>query len=163
MSSTPFWVGMIVPPFIKWVQPRLKRFFRLDQFNIETKTRVLNKQYPSYYGFLYSLWIISLLVPGIASLFLLMFFAQGLVPVEKYTAIVFIAIINMFGVWFVAGAILDALYWFISSENFRDYVRFKQIKTGWDFDIKQQIITLFKIGFVYYLVTLPIMLYLIFF
>lgn len=158
MSSMQFWVSLLVPPIVKHLQPRLRRFFTLSEFNAETRIRVLNKQYPKSYNSFYNLWIISLLVPGIASLFLVMYFAQGLVPVEKYSAVAFIGIINMFGVWFIGGAILDFIFWQISPPNFRDYVIFRQIKTGWGFDIKEQIITLFRIGFVYYLVVIPIML-----
>lgn len=161
MSSTQFWVALLVPPIVKHLQPRLKRFFKLNEFNVETKTRVLNKQYPKSYSFFYYLWIISLLASGISALFLVMFFAQGLVPVEKYAAVSFVGILNMFGVWFVAGAILDFLFWQISPPNFRDYVIFRQIKSGWGYDIKEQIETLLKIGFVYYLITIPIMAYLI--
>jgi len=42
----------------------------------------------------------------------------------------------MIGVWFIAGAILDLLFWQISPQTFRDYVIFRQIKSGWGFDIK---------------------------
>lgn len=65
--------------------------------------------------------------------------------------------INMFGVWFVFGAVLDLLFWKISSENFRDYVMFRQLKEGWGFNVQEQKLTLFKIGFFYYLIAIPIM------
>ncbi|MDP3973755.1 MAG: hypothetical protein Q8P92_02895 [Candidatus Daviesbacteria bacterium] len=161
MNSTQFWVGALVPPFIKWVNPYLKRFFKLSEFDSETKKRVSSKQYPSYFGFLYSLWVISLLSSGFITLLWFMIFGQPLFPDKSYAVPVFLGLINMIGVWFIAGAILDLLFWQISSENFRDYVILRQIKSGWGFDINQQIATLVKIGIVYYIITLPLTLYLL--
>lgn len=67
----------------------------------------------------------------------------------------------MIGAFWILGAILDFLFWRISPESFRDYVIFRQIKSGWGYDIKQQIITLFKIGSIYYLVAIPVMIILL--
>lgn len=56
MSSTQFWVGLLVPPLIKWANPKIKRVFKLQEFDILTQERVTTKQYPTYYGVLYGLW-----------------------------------------------------------------------------------------------------------
>ncbi len=163
MSSTQFWVGAIVPPFIKWIQPRLKRFFKLDEVDSQTRIRVAAKQYPAYFSVLYGLWIISLLSTGFIVLIWFMISGPALFPDKSYAIPVFLGLINMIGVWFIFGAVLDFLFWQISPANFRDYVILRQIKSGWGYNMKQQIITLFKIGFVYYLITVPIMVYLLFF
>jgi len=91
-----------------------------------------------------------------------MIYGPAIFPDKNYGVPVFLGLINMIGVWFIFGAVLDGLFWRISSENFRDYVMFRQLESGWGYDIKQQIITLFKIGFVYYLVMLPLILFLLF-
>lgn len=161
MSSTQFWVGMVVPPFLKWVNPYLKRFFKLTEIDNETKNRVFNKTYPSYFSFLYGLWVMVLLGTGFVVLLWFMISGPALFLDKSYAVPVFLGLINMIGAWFILGAILDFLFWQISSENFRDYVRFRQLKSGWGYDIKEQIKTLFKIGFVYYLITIPIMVFLL--
>ena len=161
MSSTQFWVGALVPPVLKWVQPQLKRFFKLTEFDSETRTRVFSKTYPVYFGFLYGLWVVTLLSTGFIALFWFMIFGPALFPDKSYAIPVFLGLINMIGVWFIAGAILDILFWQISSENFRDYVKFRQLKSGWGYDIKQQIATLVIIGIIYYIVTSPVMLFLL--
>lgn len=160
MSSTQFWTGMLVPPFVKWVQPRLKRFFKLTEIDGETKSRVSVKKYPVYFGFVYGLWIISLFSTGFIALLWFMIFGQSLFPDKSYAILVFLGIINMIGVWFIFGAILDMVFWQISTENFRDYIKFRQIKSGWGYEMKQQITTLFKIGVIYYLVASPLIVYL---
>ncbi|MBI2315171.1 hypothetical protein HYU93_03920 [Candidatus Daviesbacteria bacterium] len=161
MSSTQFWVGMLVPPFLKWANPYLKKFFKLTEFDNETKTRVFSKTYPVYFGFLYGLWVTALLSTGFIALIWFMISGPALFPDKSYAVPVFLGLINMIGVWFVFGALLDILFWKISSENFRDYVKFRQLKSGWGFDIKQQIAALFKIGIIYYILTLPVMAYLL--
>lgn len=161
MSSTQFWVGMLVPPLMKWANPYLKKFFKLNEFDAQIKERVTAKQYPIFYGALYSLWVITLLSTGIAVLLLFMVYGSNLFPGKSFAVHTFLGLINMFGAWFILGALLDALFWQISSENFKDYVKFKQLKSGWGYDIKQQIITLLKIGIAYYLLVIPITLYLL--
>ena len=158
MSSTQFWVGALVPPLIKWANPYLKKFFKLTEFDNETKTRVFVKQYPFYFGFLYGLWIIALLSTGFMVLMWFMISGSTLFAGKSYAVPVFLGLINMIGVWFIFGAILDFLFWQISSSNFRDYVIFRQIKSGWGYDMKQQIITLFKIGIIYYILVTPVVL-----
>lgn len=156
MSSTQFWVGMIVPPFLKWVNPRLKKFFKLSGFDTQTQARVTTKQYPFYFSFLYSLWVLSLLATGIVELLFMMIYGTVVFPGKSFAIVTFLGLINMIGVWFIFGAILDAFFWQISSENFKDYIKFRQIQSGWGYNIKQQIITLFKLGLIYYLITVPI-------
>lgn len=161
MSSTQFWTGMLVPPFIKWVNPHLKRFFKLTEFNNEIKTRVSTRHYPFYFSFFYGFWVMALLSTGLVVLLWFMISGPSLFPDRSYAVPVFLGLINMIGVWFIFGAILDALFWQISPENFRDYVRLRQLKSGWGYDIKQQIATLIKIGIIYYVITSPVMLFLL--
>lgn len=161
MSSTQFWVGMLVPPFIKWVNPHLKRFFKLTEIDSETRTRVFSKTYPTYFGFLYGLWIMTLLSTGFVVLLWFMISGTAFFPDKSYAVPVFLGLINMIGVWFIGGAILDFLFWQISPQNLKDYIIMRQIKSGWGYDIKQQILTLVKIGIIYYLITIPIMVFLL--
>ena len=160
MSSTQFWVGMLVPPFLKWANPYLKKFFKPTEFDSKIKAKVFNKTYPASFSFLYSLWIMVLFSTGFIVLIWFMISGPTFFSGKSYAVSVFLGLINMIGVWFIAGAILDLLFWQISSENFRDYVIFRQIKVGWGYDIKQQITALFKIGLIYYLITTPLMIFL---
>lgn len=161
MSSTPFWVGMLVPPLIKWANPFLKKFVKLNEFDSQTKERVITKKYPFYYSFLYTLWILILLGTGIAVLLFMMIYGSKLFPEKSFAILTFVGLINMIGAWFILGALLETVFWQISSENFRDYVKFRQLKSGWGYNIKQQIFTLVKIGIVYYILTLPLIVYLL--
>lgn len=161
MSSTQFWVGALVQPFIKWVTSRLKKFFKLKEFDVQIQERVLTKQYPAYFSYLYTLWVLSLLGIGIAALLFIMIYGVELFPTKSFAVIIFVGLINMIGAWFIFGAILDFLFWQISPANFRDYVILRQIKSGWGYDIKQQIQTLIKIGVIYYVFALPFMVLLI--
>lgn len=157
MSSTQFWVGALVPSFLKWVNPYLRKFFKLSEFDAQTQARVANKQYPSYFRVLYGIWVITLLGTGIVELLLMMIYGSSLFPGKSFAVLTFLGLINMIGVWFIFGAILDMVFWQISTRNFKDYVILKQFKSGWGYDIKQQIVTLFKIGFIYYIFALPFM------
>lgn len=161
MSSTQFWVGMLVPPLIKWANPYLKKFFKLNEFDTQTRERVTTKQYPLYYSFLYYLWVIAILWSGIAVLLLMMIYGSSLFPEKSFIVLTFVGLINMIGVWFVFGAFLDMIFWQISPENFRDYVKLMRIKSGWGYDITQQVSALFKIGFIYYILALPLTVFLL--
>lgn len=162
MSLTQFWVGALVPPLIKWANPYLKNFFKLSEFDTQTKERVTTKHYPFYYSFLYTFWIITLIGTGVAVLLFIMIYGSNLFPGKSFFFILtLVGLINMLGIWFIFGAILNIVFWQISSINFRDYVVFRQLKSGWGYDFKQQIIILFKIGFVYYLVAIPVMIILL--
>lgn len=161
MSSTQFWVGALVPPFIKWINPYLKKFFKLTEFDAQTKERVVNKQYPTYFEVLYGLWVITLLGTGVAVLLLMMIYGSSLFPEKSFFILIMLGLINMIGAWFIFGALLDILFWQISSNNFRDYVTFKQLKSGWGYDIKQQVFALLKIGFIYYIFALPLIAFLL--
>lgn len=161
MSSTQFWVGLLVPPLVKWANSKIKRVFKLQEFDTQTQERVTTKQYPIYYGVLYGLWVIAILGSGVAVLLFLMIYGQSLFPEKSFAILTFVGFINMIGVWLIFGAILDVLFWQVSSENFRDYIKFRQLKSGWGYDIKQQISVLAKIGIVYYIITLPLMIYLL--
>lgn len=152
---------MLVPSIVKWVNPYLKKFFKLSEFDTKTKEKVTAKQYPSYFSFLYMLWILSFLASGIIILFFIMVYGPSIFPDKNYAALVFLGLINMIGAWCILGGLLDALFWQISNENFRDYVIFRQLKSGWGYDIKQQIITLFKIGIFYYIVISPLIIFLL--
>lgn len=163
MSSTQFWVGALVPPLTTWARPVLKKFFRLTEFDNQTKARVFAKSYPFYFGFLYSLWGISIISGGLAVLMAMIIYGPIVLPDKNYTVPVLLGLINMIGTVFVLGAGLDFLFWQISPKNFRDYVIFKQIRSGWGYDIKQQIVALLKIGLVYYVITFPLQAYLLFF
>lgn len=163
MTSTQFWVGALVPSFIKWANPYLKKLFKLSEFDTQIQGRVTSKQYPSYFGVLYGFWIITILGSGVAVLLLMMVYGSSLFPGKSFAALTFVGLINMIGAWFVLGALLNILFWQISSNNFRDYVKFRQIKSGWNYEINQQIATLLKIGLVYYLITFPLQAYLIYF
>lgn len=157
MSSTQFWVGVLVPPIVKWVNPYLKKFFKLEEFDSQTKARVFAKSYPSYFGFLYVLWGILLISGGISILIFMMIYGPTILPGKNYGVLVLLGLINMIGAFWILGAIFDFLFWQISPQNFRDYIILRQIRSGWGYNIKQQIVTLFKIGFIYYLITIPIM------
>lgn len=161
MSSTQFWVALLVSPIIKKVMPRIKKYVKLDEFDEVAKARVTTKQYPAYYSYFYALWIISLISTGIIGFFLIMIYLPEIAGTSVAIS-TFLGLINMIGIWFIAGALLDFIFWKISAENYRDYVMFRQLKEGWGYDINQQIVTLFKIGLVYYLVTLPVMAFLLF-
>lgn len=161
MSSTQFWVGMLVPPLIKWVNPILKKLFKLKEFDSQTQAKVTAKQYPAYFTILYGLWVITLLASGVAVLLFLMIYGPTIFPNKNYAVPVFLGLINMIGVWFIFGALWNILFWQISSENFRDYVISQLIKSGWGYDIKQQVVTLLKIGIIYYIVMSPIIIYLV--
>lgn len=161
MSSTQFWVGALVPPFIKWANPYLKRFFKLTEYSNETRIRVSAKQYPVYFSFLYGLWVTALLSTGVLVLLWFMISGTSLFPDRSYAVPVFLGLINMIGAWFIFGALLDIIFWQISPENFRDYIKFRQLKSGWGYDIKQQVITLIKLGIIYYIITSPVMLFLL--
>src|SRR3990167_8981838 len=134
--SSQFWAGALIPPLIKWVNTYLKKFFKLTEFDNETKTRVFSKTYPAYFGFLYSLLITVLFSTGFIVLIWFMISGSTLFAGKSYAVPVFLGLINMIGVWFIAGATLDFVFWQISSENFRDYIIFRQIKEGWGYEIK---------------------------
>ena len=152
---------MLVPPLIKWLNPIIKKWFKLPEFDPQTKARITTKQYPSYFGILYGFWILSLFGAGATVLLLMVIYGQDIFPDKSYAVPVFIGLINMIGAWFLCGALLDLLFWKISSENFRDYVMYWQWRTGWGYDIGKQITTFFIIGIIYTACTLPITLLLI--
>lgn len=163
MSSTQFWVGALVPPLIKKTVPFLKKAFHLPEIDKATKQRVTSKQYPPFYSTFYNTWQLSLIFTPIIFMIISLVYLFQQFPQKSAGTLIFIALLNFFGSFFILGAILDIVLWTISSKNFKDYVRYRQMKVGWGFEIKQQIAMLLKIGVVYYLVTFPLQAYLIFF
>ena len=161
MNSTQFWVGMLVPSLVKRAVPFLKNVFKLPEFDPETQKRVTSKHYPAHYSALYNLWQISLIANPVVFLVLSLFYLPQLFPDKQIGILLWVVLINFFGSIFLLGAILDVILWCISSHDFKDYVMFRQIKVGWGFEIKQQIVTLLKIWIIYSFVTLPLVVYLL--
>ena len=157
MSFTQFFVGMLIPPLVRWSNKHLKNYFKLTEIDALVKERITSKSYPSYYSILYGLWIIALLSNGIIELLFMIIYGPNIFPGKSFAVHTFLGLINMIGVWFIAGAILDFLVWGVSTANFRDYAMFRQLKSGWPYDMKQQISTILKLGILYYLITTPLM------
>ena len=161
MSLTQFWAGMFVPPIVKWANPVIGKYLKLKKLDANIQEKVTNRSYHSYFALLFDLWILAILGSGIAVLIFIMIYGPNLFVGRSFVALTILGLINMIGVWFIFGGLLDFLFWQISSKDFRDYVIFRQIKSGLGYDVKQQIVTLFKIGLIYYIVTLPIMIFLL--
>jgi len=159
-------IGALVPALVKKTPVILKKIFKLQPIDDITKARVAAKEYPRHYKIGYALWLLCLFSSGFIALGYIAFYlpitSDGF-DFREYWRFVFLGLINMVGVWLVAGAILDQLFWFLSSDNFKDYVRYRNIKEGMDVDVTLQIKTLWKIGILYYIVLLPVMLGLLIF
>ncbi|HCM37504.1 MAG: hypothetical protein UV61_C0002G0054 [Candidatus Gottesmanbacteria bacterium GW2011_GWB1_43_11] len=162
MSSTQFWVAVFVPQIIERISPHFKRLFALKEFDSQTQQRVSSKEYPAFYALLYLLWGISLISFGCVLLLFIIIYMTQLVPQEKYGLIIWFGLIMFLGSFMIPGALLDFLFWSISPENFRDYVKFRLIKSGWGYEMRDQIMTLFKIGLIYLLLTSPLVIYLLY-
>ncbi|MBI2035926.1 MAG: hypothetical protein HYT12_04605 [Candidatus Liptonbacteria bacterium] len=158
-------IGALVPTLIKKLPEILKRVFKLQLIDEAIKARVLSKAYPQYYKIGYALWLICIFSSGFAVFGYIAFY----LPVSflnfdygsEYWKFIFLGLINMLGAWFIIGAILDQLFWSLSSENFRDYVRHRNIKEGMDVDAPLQIKTLWKIGVGYYILFSPVLYFLL--
>lgn len=161
MNSTQFWVAALVPTIVQKASPVVKKILKLQEFDVKTQRRASQQEYPAYFGFLYSLWVITLLASGIGASFLLVIFLSQLLHGKGVATLIFVGLINSIGAWFIGGAVLDGIFWWISSSHFRDYVMLRQLQSGWGYDIKQQISVMLKIGVVYYLVALPLMIFLL--
>ena len=152
-------IGALVPSLVKEAVPLVARKFRLGEFDEATKARVSRLVYPKYYGLLYGLWISVLFIIGFAALGL--FFALAARFPEKAASYIWLGLINMIGAWLILGAALDAAFWMLSSEHFRDYVRLRQIKSGSGYPIEGQIKVLLTLGVIYYIIFLPVMIFLL--
>ena len=152
-------IGALVPSLVKKAVPFVARKFRLGEFDEATKARVSRLVYSKYYGLLYGLWISVLFIIGFAALGL--FFALAARFPEKVAAYIFLGIITMIGAWLILGAALDAVFWLLSPKHFRDYVRLRQIKSGGGYPIEGQIKVLLTLGVIYYIIFLPVMIFLL--
>lgn len=153
-------IAAIVPAIVKKAASFIAKKFKLAEFDEATKTRVSQQAYPAFYGFLYGLWIIVLLMSGLAVLGV--FFALAARFPEKVASYLLLGTINMIGGWFVLGALLDAVFWRLSSEKFRDYMRLKLIKSNSGYAMEEQVRVLLTLGGMYYLVLSPVIIYLLF-
>lgn len=153
-------IAALVPAIVKKAVPFIAKKFGLSEFDEATKIRVSQQAYPAFYGFLYGLWTIVLLISGLAALGV--FFALAARFPQKAGPYFLLGIINMIGAWLVVGALLDAVFWRLSSEKFRDYVRLKLMKSSSGYSIEGQIKVLLTLGGMYYLLLSPVIIYLFF-
>ena len=157
-------IGVLVPELIKKAPAVLKRIFRLRAIDDATKARVAAKEYPRYYKIGYTLWLFCLFSIGFVIFGYIAFYlpvASVNFDYSKYWRYLFLGLINMIGAWFIIGAIFDQIFWWLSSDSFKDYVRYRNIKEGMDVDIPEQIKTLWKIGIGYYILFSPVLYFLL--
>lgn len=164
MSFHYFAIGALVPALVKNIPAALKKIFKLQQIDDATKARVAAKEYPRYYKIGYALWLSCIFLSGPAVFAYIAFYlpiVSANFDPTGYWKFLFLGIINMIGAWLIAGALLDQLFWRASSDDFKDYVRHRNIREGMDVDVPLQIKTLWKIGIGYYIVLLPVMYFLL--
>lgn len=155
-------IGALVPGIVKKAVPFIAKKLRLQQFDTATRQRVAAKTYPWYYGSLYALWLLLLFLSGIiGSLFFTLFLFRRF-PDFGFARSVWIGLINAIGGWLLLGALIDALLWAVSSADFKDYVVFRQMKSGTPYPIEDQIRALKILGGMYYTVMLPVILLILF-
>ena len=159
MSFLPYSViGVLVPALVKKTPEVLKKIFKLQPIDDATKARVTAKAYPWYYAIGYECWLLCLFLSGFA-VFGYVAFYLPVIFVEfdpgVYWKFIFLGLINMVGAWLIIGALLDQLFWWLSSDSFKDYVRYRNMKEGMDVDVPLQICTLWKIGIGYYVLFSP--------
>jgi len=158
-------IGVLVPALIKKTPAALKRIFKLLAIDDATKARVAAKAYPRYYKIGYALWLLCLFSSGfIAFGYIAFYLPAAFVDFDyasEYWKFIALGLINMIGAWLIVGAILDMIFWSLSSVNFRDYVRYRNIKEGMDVEMPEQIRTLWKIGIGYYILFSPILYFLL--
>lgn len=154
---------VIIGPLAAWLTKKipaaLKKIFKLQPIDETTKMRVAAKRYPVYYKIGYALWVICIFSTGLAAFCYIAFYLSAVSPGFHYALwwkYALLGLINMIGAWFIAGAALDWLFWRLSSDNFRDYVRRRCVKDGFDIDVPLQVKTLWKIGVAYYILFFPI-------
>ena len=157
-------IGMLVPALVKKLPAALKKIFKLQLIDSATKARVAAKQYPRYYKIGYTLWLLCLFSVGLAVFGYISFYLPTASPDFHYAEwwkYAFLGLINMVGAFFIGGAILNMVFWSLSSENFKDYVRYRNMKEGMDVDVPLQIKTLWKIGIGYYILLSPALYFLL--
>ena len=157
-------IGALVPELIKKALAALKRIFRLRAIDDATKARVAAKEYPRYYKIGYTLWLFCLFSIGFVAFGYIAFYLPATsvdFDFRNYWKFIFLGLINMIGAWFIIGAIFDQIFWWLSSDSFKDYVRYRNIKEGMDVDIPLQIKTLWKIGIGYYILFSPFLYFLL--
>ncbi|MDP3769817.1 MAG: hypothetical protein U1A23_01540 [Candidatus Sungbacteria bacterium] len=160
-----FWhnsiIGAFVPSLVKKAVPFIAKKFKLAEFDAAARERVSRQNYPKHYVLWYGLWGFKLVMSGFVVFGA--FFIAGIRFPESFGLLVLMGIVNMVGAWLLLGGLINAALWRVSSEHFQDYVRFRQIKSGTGYVIEQQIWVLIKIGIIYYIVLLPVMLGLLIF
>src|SRR3989338_7915825 len=158
---TYFTTGALVPMLVKKMPAVLKNIFKLQLINEVIKARVSLKEYPQYYKIGYAFWLFCILSGGFIVFGYIAFYLPAtFVNFDyggDYWKFIALGLINMIGAWLIGGTILDMIFWSISSENFRDYTRYRCIKDGMDVDIPIQIKTLWKIGIGYYILLSPVL------
>lgn len=157
-------IGALVPALVKKLPEALKKIFKLQPLDEEIKARVVAAKYPHYYKIGYALWFLCLFSGGLAAFVYFAIYlpivSADFVP-DVYWKFAFLGLINMAGLWLIWGAIFDQVFWQLSSDNFRDYVRYRNIKEGLDVDVPLQIKNLWKIGIGYYILFSPALYFLL--
>lgn len=151
-------IGALVPVLVKRLPEALKKIFKLQPIDEEIKARLATKKYPRYYQLGYTFWLFCILSSGPIIFGYIAFYVPITAVDFDYTEFwkyIFLGLINCIGAPLIFGAILDQIFWQLSSDNFRDYVRYRNINEGMDVDIPLQIKTLWKIGIGYYILLSP--------
>lgn len=153
-------LGALVPALVKKATPWVARRFRLVEFDDATKVRVAQTAYPNSFRVWYGLWVLAITLSGAAAFAICALLGLRVMP-DRLAACIWLSLINMVGAWLLLGGLLDALFWSVSSARFRDYVRWRQITSGFGYPIEAQVKVLCTVGLAYYAICLPVMVFLL--
>lgn len=154
--------GAFVPALVKKMLPYTGKIFGVDEIDAETQKRVEVLQYPRYYGVLYAVWMIILIVVGLSPIVTAPLWGSAKFPEIGPLFFVLFGICSMIGALSLVNGLINAFFWRLSSLHFRDYVRLRLIKSGAGYVVEQQIAVMIKIGTMYSLVLVLVVAVLIF-
>ncbi len=154
-------IAAILPSLIKKTVPYVAKRLKLAEIDDKTREKVKALRYPRYYAFLFGLWNTAFVGTSFVLMFGIMIYGPKIFPGKGFVLFVWLGILNLIGALALWGGFICAVFWRLSSERFRDYVRLRQIQLGNGYVIEQQIGVMIKIGVVYYLILLPVMFFIL--
>lgn len=162
--------GVIAGEIAKKFMPALFNALKIKKLDEDKIQEVKNTTYPFYYEILFISWIFLYIGISIGSIFLIIYFfprlqellfSSGAIYFSANSDSAYAALVNFPGFLLLGGSILAYLTWGVSSHNFKNFLLYKGLQGGNNFDFLASFKPIFVIGIIYYLLSAPIFYFLL--
>lgn len=157
--------GVIAGEIAKKFMPALFNVFKIKKLDEDKIQEIQSTTYPFYFEIIFICWIFLYIGISIGSIFLIIYsfprlqellFSSGAIYFSANSDPAYAALVNFPGFLLLGGSILAFFTWRVSSHTFKNFLLYRGLQGGSNFDFLASFKPIFVLGIIYYLLTAPI-------